>query len=233
MDSTPTKICKSCKDLKTLDCFGKNKRQNDKRHYYCKECVKKSYELKKEEKREYFKKYRNRNREKLREYHKQYNKNYGVTDDPDDLAKREQRRRTKREQEKERRNDINYRLDRRNYFKHKYKTDQQFKIKKQFESTLNRMIKDGNESPRSMELIGCSITHFKAHLEAKFAPGMCWGNYGVEWNLDRVIPFCDFDLTDEEQRKICFHYSNVQPLFITTKVIDGVEFLGNLNKNKY
>ena len=62
---------------------------------------------------------------------------------------------------------------------------------------------------------------------------MSWDNYGVEWNLDRIIPFCDFNLAIDEEAKKCFHYTNVQPLFIQTKIIDRVEYVGNTNKNKY
>jgi len=35
------------------------------------------------------------------------------------------------------------------------------------------------------------------------------------------------------QAQSCNHYTNIQPLFIQTKMIDGVEHIGNANKNKY
>jgi len=62
---------------------------------------------------------------------------------------------------------------------------------------------------------------------------MSWQNYGKEWQIDRIKPFFEYDLTDPEQSKCCYHFSNSQPLFSTTRVINQVEYLGNLNKNKF
>lgn len=41
---------------------------------------------------------------------------------------------------------------------------------------------------------------------------MSWDNFG-EWYIDHIKPCCSFDLTDIEQQKKCFHYTNLQPLW--------------------
>ncbi len=41
---------------------------------------------------------------------------------------------------------------------------------------------------------------------------MTWDNYG-KWQIDHKIPCASFDLTDPEQQKSCFHFSNLQPLW--------------------
>ena len=61
-------------------------------------------------------------------------------------------------------------------------------------------------------LIGCSWAQLRAHLAAQFQPDMNWDNYG-EWHIDHIRPCASFDLTDPEQQKECFHYSNLQPLW--------------------
>jgi hypothetical protein len=62
---------------------------------------------------------------------------------------------------------------------------------------------------------------------------MTWENYGTMWSIDRVIPFVKWDLTNPEEAASCYHYTNSTPLFITTRIVDGVEHIGNLNKNKF
>ncbi len=75
---------------------------------------------------------------------------------------------------------------------------------------LNKTIK----SKRTMELIGCDRDCLVKWLESKFVEGMTWQNHGVRgWHIDHVIPCASFDLTDIEQQKKCFHYTNLQPLW--------------------
>ena len=63
-------------------------------------------------------------------------------------------------------------------------------------------------------LLGCSVEFFVAHMEAQFADGMTWDNHGLHgWHIDHIRPCSSFDLSDPEQQKLCFHYTNLQPLW--------------------
>ncbi len=65
-----------------------------------------------------------------------------------------------------------------------------------------------------MELIGCSSKELESYLETQFTEGMTWDNYGYYgWHIDHIKPCASFDLSDPEQQKLCFHYSNLQPLW--------------------
>jgi len=68
------------------------------------------------------------------------------------------------------------------------------------------------KSRSTFKLLGCSIADFMRHLETRFQEGMTWENYG-EWQIDHVKPCASFDLTDPKQQEICFHFSNLQPLW--------------------
>lgn len=64
------------------------------------------------------------------------------------------------------------------------------------------------------ELLGCSVQEFKHYIESKFKKGMSWANHGIHtWHIDHIKPVCSFDLTKEYDRKECFHYTNLQPLW--------------------
>lgn len=72
-----------------------------------------------------------------------------------------------------------------------------------------------------MELIGCPMVWLEAHLESLFAPCMTWGNHGKVWHIDHIKPCAKFDLTDPEQQRICFHWTNLQPLFAADNIRKG------------
>ena len=223
MNPTPGKLCKFCAVEKPLTSYSKNKSQKDGYHYYCRACTKIIRDNHQERHPGYYRDYREKNKEKIKEYHREYRKKKSGVD-TQDKNRRKQREKSKNPK---------YIAARRTYFKNKYQTDIQFKLKKQFESKLNRLLTDNDNTEKSISLLGLTIPEFKAYLEAKWLPGMEWSNYGTEWNLDRITPFCDFNLCDAMQAQSCNHYTNIQPLFIQTKMIDGVEHIGNANKNKY
>jgi hypothetical protein len=87
------------------------------------------------------------------------------------------------------------------------------------------------KSKRTLELLGCTIDFLKQHLESQFKPGMSWNNYGTgyngmgmkEWHIDHINPCAKFDLRNPEEQKLCFHWSNLQPLWAKE----------NWNKNRF
>lgn len=77
----------------------------------------------------------------------------------------------------------------------------------------NNWIK-GNKAGSTQELTGCTWEQVRNHLENQFQPGMTWDNHGIHgWHIDHIRPCASFDLTDPEQQKQCFHYTNLQPLW--------------------
>jgi len=78
---------------------------------------------------------------------------------------------------------------------------------------------NGTHKPKkTMELLGCSKEHLEHHLSAQFADGMTLENYG-EWHVDHIQPIDSFDHNDPEQVKICWHYTNLQPLWGKDNII--------------
>lgn len=88
------------------------------------------------------------------------------------------------------------------------------KIARALRTKIWNALKHGKAVAVVEQLVGCSLSNFRAHLESRFTSGMDWGNYG-EWEIDHRIPCAAFDLADGNDRRKCFHYSNLQPLWRT------------------
>jgi len=66
------------------------------------------------------------------------------------------------------------------------------------------------------ELLGCTYEFLRQYIESLFQNGMNWDNNGRgedKWHLDHIIPCAAFILTNIEQQKKCFHFSNLQPMW--------------------
>jgi hypothetical protein len=79
-------------------------------------------------------------------------------------------------------------------------------------SRINISLKHNRKSLKTEILIGCSISKLKIYLESKFIEGMSWHNREL-WHIDHIIPCDSFDLSNPDQQKKCFHYTNLQPLW--------------------
>tara|TARA_B110000008_G_scaffold73511_1_gene74640 strand:+ start:1396 stop:2037 length:642 start_codon:yes stop_codon:yes gene_type:complete len=107
------------------------------------------------------------------------------------------------------------------------KTDPQFKLRMNLSSRLWHALKGKNKSARTMKLVGCSIPHLMDHLEKQFLPGMTWENYGPVWHVDHMMPCDSFDLSDPEQQRRSFHYTNLQPLWGPENISKGNKIIYN------
>lgn len=102
------------------------------------------------------------------------------------------------------------------------KNNLNYKISERIRTRIRGAIKlgFGIKKTSTLELIGCSYQELRKHLESLFLPGMSWNNYGgtknhnnESWHIDHILPCASFDLSDIEQQKKCFHYTNLQPLW--------------------
>ena len=73
------------------------------------------------------------------------------------------------------------------------------------------------------EMLGCSIEKARHHIESQFTEGMSWSNAG-EWHFDHRRPVSSFDLSKSEQIRMCFHYTNLQPLWALENLSKGGDF---------
>lgn len=113
----------------------------------------------------------------------------------------------------------------RNYMAERASKDMDFRLRGSLRARVRSAIYAdcGRKAVRTMELIGCSIKHLRAHLEQQFTDGMSWDNYG-DWHIDHIKPCAAFDLADPEQQRECFHYTNLQPLWAVDNLRKGATY---------
>ena len=190
--------------------------------------------MKKFNKKEYNKVYRLANREKYREYQRQYrldNKEKIKKTQRQNYLKNKERIKERnrkyklnhkdkiKEQQKQYRSDNRKTITKykREYRFKKYHSNAAFRLVNIQRARIRKALKGVVKSKRTLALLGCSAEEIWKHLESKFKPGMTKENYG-EWHVDHIKPCASFDLTDPEQQAICFHYTNLQPLWAVDNI---------------
>lgn len=95
--------------------------------------------------------------------------------------------------------------------------DAHIKWRKYLSSSLSKNLsRNCKESPTMAAYMGVSLSEFRQHIESQFTEGMSWDNYGRgkdKWNLDHIVGCNNFDLSKEEDRLKCFHYTNLRPMW--------------------
>lgn len=258
------RICTKCKEFKLFKEFNKSTGakygireqcrvcQKESGKKYCnenKEKIKNKY-IKREEKRKengYYKKYRLENKERLTEQNKKY-----YIKNKEKLNKQ-----TKENYEKNKNEILNqmkiYREENKELIKerkHKYYVNNKDKINQYKRSRpvplkeklirltrlrIRQALKGFKKSEATKKIIGCDLDFYKEYLESKFTKGMSWENYGVNgWHIDHIKPCASFDFSDEAQINKCFHYTNTEPRWATTKIAiangENESYIGNLEK---
>lgn len=85
-------------------------------------------------------------------------------------------------------------------------------IAKALRSRVYCAIKGHTKSAPLEKLLGCSIQEMRDYLEAQFDDRMTWANHG-EWHIDHIRPCASFDLSLPENQRMCFHHTNMQPMW--------------------
>ncbi len=113
------------------------------------------------------------------------------------------------------------------YRKRKISENLNIKLACRLRSRLSRLFKKGTTKYSTLSsILGCTWENLRIYLESKFQEGMNWNNYGVHgWHIDHIKPCSSFDLADPEQQKICFHYTNLQPLWAKDNLSKGKKLI--------
>lgn len=188
------KVCTKCNIVKSVDGFYKDRRGKHGCRSVCKECVKKSDKV-----------YREENREKETERMREWRKN-----NPEKAKKSYLNHRVK---------NIN-RLRKEALEKQKKnRKDPIYKLKESIRNNIRKsMIRKGvNKTSKTTQILGCSFEEFRLHIESQWEKWMSWDNRGLYngefnygWDLDHIIPISTAKSKEDIIR--LNHFTNFQPL---------------------
>jgi chaperonin cofactor prefoldin len=192
------KICTKCKIEKDIMNFSKSRTRSDGLQQYCRDCNHV---------------YRLNNLKRIQDHQKFYQQKNGKTI--------YQKRKTYLYQYlNEHREQLNTAVRRNRQLRRS--TDVTFKLLQNYRKRIWDALNDNTKSEKTAILLGCSNIELQNHLQSQFKEGMTWQNYGLHgWHIDHIIPCDSFDLSDPEQQKKCFHYTNLQPLWAKENWIKG------------
>jgi len=191
-------ICKDCDILERKERYIRNKEKILERR-------KEYYKLNAEYIQNQHKGYNRKNKE----YRKQRDKEYHF------LHKKERNAATRLWSKK---NKKIIAIKKRQYIKERMKTDIPYRLRMILRRRCVDAIKcrGGRKGYKMLELLGATPLDCRIWLESKFLPGMTWDNHGWgegKWHIDHIMPCASFDLTNPDEQKKCFHYTNLQPLW--------------------
>lgn len=125
---------------------------------------------------------------------------------------------------RERKNKMRREGNRSELHKVRYQNDQNYRLMLNIKSRIQSALKAkcGRKAFKTAELLGCTVPEFKAWISSQFSEGMSWENWSLAgWHIDHIRPCASFDLTDPEQQRQCFHYTNQQPLWAKENMSKG------------
>ena len=101
-------------------------------------------------------------------------------------------------------------------YRHQYRNDPTFRMQELIRRRMRKIITGEGTSKRQLALLGCTREEFIAHIERQFSKGMTWENNGTgegKWHLDHITPCSVFDQAVEHQRRACWHFTNLRPMW--------------------
>ena len=139
--------------------------------------------------------------------------------------------------EQQRQSERKYRQNNPDKLKEKYKRQAQNvnrRIRDSLNHRISELLRSHGEGKRNttLQYVGCSKDYLKGWLEYQFEDGMSWDNYG-EWHIDHVRPCSSFNLSLESEQLVCFHWSNLKPMWGLDNIIKSNKIIDSLIEEQH
>lgn len=215
------KTCPKCNISKVLTDFNKDPKGAQGVKGSCKKCT-----------NEIKKKWNLRNADKVRELHRAHDQKTSTkikrqeyrNKNKEAISLRNKKWRTEH-QDHIKRYDAKNKDSRNKKLRERYRCDVNYRLRRVLRNRLYDALRSSKNRTSSFnDLIGCTTVQLKTHLESLFRAGMTWINYGKDWHIDHILPCCLFDFSKASEQQLCFHWSNLQPLWAEENLKKGATF---------
>jgi len=79
-------------------------------------------------------------------------------------------------------------------------------------------------------LLGIDKQGFINHINKYLIEGMTLDTFGKTWGLDHIVPVEIFDFSNEEEKKLCYNYNNIMPMYNSDNRLKGASVHFSLAK---
>lgn len=138
-----------------------------------------------------------------------------------------QREYNKRYNEKQLKEDPIKFLERRKQYKASERANPLNRAKSNMRNRFRDALKQYRQTQRDKmsTMIGCTWAFFDKWIASQFKRGMKWENYGSIWHIDHIEPLARFDVSDQNDMKRAWHYSNLRPLKAAENLKKGAKIV--------
>lgn len=82
--------------------------------------------------------------------------------------------------------------------------------KRKWQMAFRRFVLENAPSEQYAPYFGLCRTDLRKWIEAQFANGLSWENFGKAWQFEHIIPIAWFNTSDEEELKACWGFLNIR-----------------------
>ena len=109
------------------------------------------------------------------------------------------------------------------YEKNRKKTDLNYKLACNLRSRTSSAFKSQNirKINKTFDLLGCSFSFLRLWIESQLYGEMTLEIYGIIWCLDHCLAVASFNLSDGIEKKKCFNWINLRPLYVKDNLTKG------------
>lgn len=104
--------------------------------------------------------------------------------------------------------------------------------KKRLQIAMRRQYSSPSNGKEISDLLGIDKNGFINHINKYLLDGMTLENFGKIWSLDHIVPVDLFDILNVDEKRLCYNYLNIMPMFINDNRLKGASVHFSLDKLK-